>query len=155
LRKFVYIGASLFVVLVGLTAAFVDWRLNVIRAGEQVVPSLELIRKQDYLEAFHVGIVEIIPIAFDFDTNRLEYDFDTTYASAADLFSVTDAAASRDGWELEARGDNSRTYSKFFQEAGRHEVEQVVVLGFKPESRRMNVVNAPRTVLPRAAPSTR
>jgi hypothetical protein len=136
--KYALLVAS-FLVSVGLCVVLALQRMD---ALNRIVPTIEMIKEKDYLAAFHVGVVKFIPIELDLDTSRLEYDYETNSASAAELFAISDGEAVRNGWMVEERSVNGRTYSKFLRFNQYYQVEQIVQLTFFPEHRQVKVVNS-------------
>jgi hypothetical protein len=127
--------------MIGALAVYL--MLEAISGLDKITPTVDQIQQEEYLAVFHVGIRRIIPVEMNLDTNRLEYDYETTYETAADVLAVSDAIAADAGWTLEQRGEDFRTYSKLVRFNQYYRIEQIVRMTFLPGFHRVKIINSP------------
>jgi hypothetical protein len=118
-------------------------------ALDRIVPTVEHIRSYEELAVFHVKLVRIIPIELNVDTNRLEYDYETTCENASEVFEVSDAAAKKEGWTSEFADVNTRRYSRLIAGSGGRPNVEVVEMTFL-RSQKVKIVNSLRRRLSQA-----
>jgi hypothetical protein len=134
-RRLAFLAFSLLAMGMGLYL-ILRWLVAI----DKIVPTVEMIKEQEHLALFHVGVVKIIPTEFDFDTERLEYEYETTIGNASELFTILDARAVKDGWQIEEQSANGRTYSKLSQLNQHSSMKLVVNTTFLTESRQVKIV---------------
>lgn len=117
--------------------------LLMILSCDHVVPTADGIAQDQDLQVFHIGLVKIIPLDLDVDSNRLEYEYETTYSDADSFFSSMDQESGKKGWKTEEGTMKKRVYSKRMKFNAIYQ-ERVVDITFTPESSRVKVISTVR-----------
>lgn len=119
----------------------IGYGLEAMVSLDKVVPTPNQIRADDLLAPFNIGVVRLLPIEFNADTNRLEYEYETSVKDSSELMLACDKASARAGWKRIESAEGERSYSKFVRANTQWDVEEIVEVKLVAESARVKVVN--------------
>ena len=82
---------------------------------ETITPEVSFIKDWPRFgyHAFALGVTRVVPISYNWDTHRMEYDYLTIYEKD-ELFARVHRRATRQGWKRDKANKNSMSYSKPF-----------------------------------------
>lgn len=106
-RRVVLIAGTSLLLGVVIVVALGEWMLS----RDTVVPDASLIMSDPVARRFTIEATRITPKSFNFDNNRLEYDFETRLSTDS-LLATLDAIARSDGWTTLRRTPRHRTFTK-------------------------------------------
>jgi len=127
-------------IAVGLLLAGVSlvWSIShYLDTRERITPTVQ---EQDDLQVFHTGVIRFLPGHFDFDTQRLEYAYETSIPTAESFFDAIDAAALRAGWAVVSQAPSSRVYRRTEGLGTLSETTCAVEVNFAPEGRLVHII---------------